>query len=202
MDTPTPEPGGVVLPGDIELVAIDRLVPYARNSRTHSDEQVAQIAASMREFGFTNPVLLDADDGIVAGHGRVLAARKLGMPAVPCLRLGHLTDIQRRAYVIADNKLALNANWDKDLLRLEMEELALAGIDTSLTGWGGVELESFLTDLDDWQSDIGKAEGVDPKNTTAKGKLTVSFDEHDREELREAITNCIDSLGLEGVSVT
>ena len=93
----------------LETIAIDRLIPYARNSRTHSDEQVAQVAASIREFGFTNPVLIDGEGGIIAGHGRVMAARKLGMADVPCIRLAHLSDAQKRAYIIADNKLALNA---------------------------------------------------------------------------------------------
>ena len=93
----------------LETIAIDRLIPYARNSRTHSDEQVAQVAASIKEFGFTNPVLIDNEGGIIAGHGRVMASRKLGMTEVPCIRLGHLTDAQKRAYVIADNKLAMNA---------------------------------------------------------------------------------------------
>jgi ParB-like chromosome segregation protein Spo0J len=91
---------------------VEALIPYARNARTHSDAQVAQIAGSIREFGFTNPVLLDGDNGIIAGHGRVLAARKLGLVEVPCIELAHLTPTQRRAYVIADNKLALNAGRD------------------------------------------------------------------------------------------
>ena len=96
----------------IETLAVDSLNPYARNSRTHSDAQIAQIAASVREYGFTNPVLIDADGGIIAGHGRVMAARALGMADVPCIRLAHLTDAQKRAYIIADNRLALNAGWD------------------------------------------------------------------------------------------
>jgi len=96
----------------IEHLAIDALIPYARNSRTHSAEQVAQVAASIREFGFTNPVLIDGEGGIIAGHGRVMAARQLGLAEVPCIRLAHLSEAQRRAYVIADNKLALNAGWD------------------------------------------------------------------------------------------
>src|SRR5690554_2361184 len=99
------------------------LVPYARNSRTHSDEQVAQIAGSIKEFGFTNPVLVDGEGGIIAGHGRVLAARKLGMESVPCIVLDYLTEAQKRAYVIADNKLALNAGWDDEMLALELGEL-------------------------------------------------------------------------------
>lgn len=93
----------------IESLPIERLIPYARNSRTHSDAQIAQVAASIREFGFTNPVLIDAEDGIIAGHGRVMAARKLGLDKVPCIRLAHLSETQKRAYIIADNKLALNA---------------------------------------------------------------------------------------------
>jgi ParB-like chromosome segregation protein Spo0J len=100
----------------IESVRIDVLIPFAKNSRTHDDAQVAQIAASIREFGFTNPVLIDEANGIIAGHGRVMAARKLKLAEVPCIRLAHLTDAQKRAYVIADNKLALNAGWDEAML--------------------------------------------------------------------------------------
>ncbi|MBK5203915.1 MAG: ParB N-terminal domain-containing protein, partial [Polaromonas sp.] len=105
----------------IEQLAVDVLVPYARNSRTHDDAQIAQIAASIKEFGFTNPVLIDADGGIIAGHGRVLAARKLSMDEVPCIRLDHLTDTQRQAYVIADNRIALGASWDDAMLALEIK---------------------------------------------------------------------------------
>ena len=107
----------------IETLALDALIPYARNSRTHSDEQIAQVAASIREFGFTNPVLIDADGGIIAGHGRVMAARKLGLAEVPCVRLAHLTEAQRRAYVIADTQLAMNAGWDDEMLALELRDL-------------------------------------------------------------------------------
>jgi len=119
------------------------LIPYARNSRTHSDEQVAQIAASIREFGFTNPVLVDGDRGIIAGHGRVLAARKLGMEQVPVIELAHLNAAQRRAYVIADNKLALNAGWDLDMLKVELQELD-GKLDLSLTGFSVGELAALF----------------------------------------------------------
>jgi ParB-like chromosome segregation protein Spo0J len=108
----------------IEQIPTADLIPYARNTRTHSPEQVAQIAGSIREFGFTNPVLIDGDNGIIAGHGRVMAASKLGLAKVPCIRLAHLTDTQKRAYIIADNKLALNAGWDEEMLALELGELA------------------------------------------------------------------------------
>src|SRR5690625_554360 len=94
---------------DYKKVSIDALIPYARNSRTHSDEQVAQIAASIKEFGFLNPIIIDGENGIIAGHGRVMAAQKLGLKELPCIEASHLTDAQRRAYIIADNKLALNA---------------------------------------------------------------------------------------------
>ena len=113
----------------IERWPTEKLVPYARNARTHSEEQVAQIAASIRVFGWTNPVLLDGANGIIAGHGRVLAARKLGMAEVPCIELSHLSEAQKKAYIIADNKLALNAGWDEDLLRAEMAALAAEDFD-------------------------------------------------------------------------
>lgn len=113
----------------IEYVGTSSLTPYARNSRTHLPEQVKQIAASIREFGFTNPVLIDDEGTIIAGHGRVLAAQHLQLAEVPCIRLGYLTETQRRAYVIADNKLALNAGWDEELLKLELEDLHLDNFD-------------------------------------------------------------------------
>lgn len=131
----------VVVQDRIELLPVEGLVPYARNSRTHSADQVAQIAASMREFGFTNPVLVDDTGGIIAGHGRVMAAKSLGMAEVPCIRLAHLSAAQRRAYVIADNKIALNAGWDDAMLRLELADLKSADFDLSLLGFSGEELD-------------------------------------------------------------
>jgi len=132
----------------IETLAVDRLIPYARNSRTHSEAQVAQIAASIKEFGFTNPVLIDADGGIIAGHGRVMGARQLGMTEVPCIRLGYLSDAQKRAYVIADNKLALNAGWDDAILALELRDLADVGYDMGLTGFDSKDIDALLATLD------------------------------------------------------
>lgn len=123
------------------------LIPYARNSRTHSDKQVAQIAASIKEFGFTNPILIDGDNCIIAGHGRVLGALKLGMKEVPCLVCDGWTDAQKKAYIIADNKLALNAGWDDELLSLELAELDGFGFDLSLTGFDESEVE-FLIGFD------------------------------------------------------
>jgi ParB-like chromosome segregation protein Spo0J len=128
----------------IEQIRTSDLIPYARNSRTHDDAQVAQIAGSIREFGFTNPVLIDADNGIIAGHGRVMAAGKLGMDKVPCIRLAHLTETQRRAYVIADNKLAMNAGWDEELLGLELADLREVDFDLGLMGFDAEEIEAAL----------------------------------------------------------
>lgn len=130
----------------IEYQAIDDLIPYARNSRTHSPEQIRQIAASIREFGFTNPVLIDDAGGIIAGHGRVMGAREVGLQAVPCIRLGYLTEAQRRAYVIADNKLALSAGWDEELLAAELADLQGDGFDLDLTGFSEDELDRLLAE--------------------------------------------------------
>lgn len=129
----------------IELWNVDRLQPYAKNSRTHSDEQVGQIAASITEFGFTNPVLVDSKDGIIAGHGRLLAAKRLNLTEVPVIVLDYLTDEQRRAYIIADNKLALNAGWNEELLASELSSLQESGFDVSLTGFSDEELEDLLS---------------------------------------------------------
>lgn len=128
----------------IEMLPIEGLIPYVNNSRTHSDEQVAQVAASIKEFGFTNPVLIDNDNMIIAGHGRIKAAMRLGLTEAPCIRLAHLTEAQKKAYIIADNKLALNAGWDDELLRLELGQLGEDGFDLSLTGFDDDELSKLL----------------------------------------------------------
>lgn len=140
-------PATIRVHSTIETLPIDALVPYARNSRTHSAEQVAQIAASIREFGFTNPVLIDEAGGIIAGHGRVLGARAVGLLAVPCLRLVGLSDAQKRAYVIADNKLALNAGWDDALLRQEMQSLQDMNFDMDLLGFSNEEMTELMASL-------------------------------------------------------
>jgi ParB-like chromosome segregation protein Spo0J len=128
----------------IEMMRTADLIPYARNSRTHSEAQVAQIAGSIREFGFTNPILIDSENGIIAGHGRVMAAQKLGLDKVPCIRLTHLTDTQRKAYIIADNKLALNSGWDEAMLGLELSDLREADFNLGLIGFDADEIEQAL----------------------------------------------------------
>jgi len=127
-------------------VPLASLIPYARNARTHSDAQVAQIAASIREFGFTNPILVDGEHGVIAGHGRLLAARKLGMTEVPTIELAHLGPAQKRAYILADNRLALSAGWDDDMLRIELGDLQAEGFDLGLTGFDPGEIFPLLID--------------------------------------------------------
>ncbi len=132
----------------IEYWPLDKLIPYARNPRTHSDAQVAQIAASIAEFGFNNPILVDTNAGIIAGHGRLLAARKLQLQQVPVIVLDHLSETQKRAYILADNKLALNAGWDEQLLGLELDALRDLDFNLDLTGFNEDELAAFLVGRD------------------------------------------------------
>ena len=127
-----------------KLAPVDALIPYARNARTHTPGQIAQIAASIREFGFTNPILIDGERGVIAGHGRLLAARQLGMDTVPTIELAHLTEAQKRAYVIADNRLALSAGWDDEMLRLELGDLQTVGFDLALTGFDIGEIDALF----------------------------------------------------------
>lgn len=151
----------------IETIKIDKIIPYARNARTHSPDQVAQIAASIREFGFTNPVLIDKDGGIIAGHGRVLAARQLDLTEIPCVRLGHLTDTQRRAYIIADNRLAETSGWDLKMLAMEIEDLRLEDFDIDLTGFSAEALEAMFEGDPDFkpgtEDDQGRLDQLEPK---------------------------------------
>ena len=135
----------------IEQIPTAELIPYARNSRTHSELQVQQIAGSIQEFGFCTPVLIDATNGIIAGHGRVMAAHLLKLATVPCLRLTHLTEAQKRAYVIADNRLALNSAWDTELLANELSDLHADEFDMGLLGFDADELETLMGFVPDFQ---------------------------------------------------
>lgn len=131
---------------DYKTASVSSLIPYARNSRTHSDEQVGKIAASIKEFGFLNPVIIDGENGIIAGHGRILAAQKLGLVTVPVIEASHLTDAQRRAYIIADNRLALDAGWDEEMLAVEFADLDAMDFDLSLTGFTLDEIAEITAD--------------------------------------------------------
>src|SRR6185312_16411870 len=152
---------------------VAELIPYARNARTHSDAQVAQIAASIREFGFTNPVLVDGEHGVIAGHGRLLAARKLGMAEVPTIELSHLTPAQKRAYILADNRLALSAGWDPDLLRIELGDLQADGFDLNLTGFDLDEISAILIDTSDGLTDPDQVPDVPETPVSQPGDLWV-----------------------------
>jgi len=170
------------------------LIPYANNSRMHSDEQVAQIAASIREFGFTNPLLIDESNGIIAGHGRLLAARLLGMESVPCIVLTGLTEAQKKALVIADNKLALNADWDEELLAAEIERLVELDFDTSLLGFDDDEIEALLANA------IEETEGLtDPDDVPDVEEHPVSV-HGDVWVLGRHKVLCGDSTNIEDVS--
>ena len=129
----------------IEKIPTDKLIPYARNAKKHDAAQVSKLAGSIREFGFNNPILIDSQNGIIAGHGRVLAAQQLGLADVPCIRLGHLTDTQRRAYILADNKLAeIGGGWDEEMLGLELADLRETDFDLGLLGFDARAIEDFL----------------------------------------------------------
>jgi len=177
---------GPVIPDKLERWPVERLVPYERNARTHSPEQLAQIAASIVEFGFTNPILVASDAGIIAGHGRLEAAKSLGLPEVPVVVLDHLSDAQRRAYVIADNQLALISGWDDELLKGELAELGELEFDLSLLGWGD-DLPTFAED-----PDYSALEELnDPTEELADGvmkAIQVEFRPEDYEEAKALVS--------------
>ena len=129
----------------IEHRPVEALIPYARNARAHSEAQVALIAGSIREYGFTNPILVDGESGVIAGHGRLMAARRLGLPKVPVIELAHLSESQKRAYILADNRLAEQAGWDKELLALELADLSELGVELPALGFDGAELDALLS---------------------------------------------------------
>jgi len=179
--------------------SVEDLIPYARNARTHSDEQVDKIAASIREFGFLNPVITDGQKGIVAGHCRVLAAKKLSMKEVPTIEASHLTEAQKRAYVIADNRLALDAGWDDELLKVEIEELDAEGFDLSLLGWGE-GLPEFASEPDysilDEMDDDGELEEL---ASGVKRAIQIEFEQEHYEEANELVKFWRDQEGYVGM---
>lgn len=151
---------------EFRTIPIDDLIPYPRNSRTHSPDQVTKIVASIKEFGFLSPIIVDGENGIVAGHGRVMAAKKLGLKKLPCIEASHLTEAQKRAYIIADNRLALDAGWDNEMLRIELQELDTDGFDLTITGFDFGELTTLFDNPDfspGTEDDQGKLDELDPK---------------------------------------
>jgi hypothetical protein len=160
------------------------LIPYVNNSRTHSDEQVAQIAASIKEFGWTNPILVDGENGIIAGHGRLLAARKLSYKEVPTIELSDLTETQKKAYIIADNKLALNADWDNEMLALELGELGDLGFDLDLTGFAADEIAEILSPEED-EDDSKYSKKIDAPVYEPSGDCPPILELYDRSKYEE-----------------
>lgn len=154
-----------------KAASVADLVPYARNSRTHSDAQVGKIAASIREFGFLNPVIVDGQNGIIAGHGRVMAAQKLGLASLPVIEAAHLTEAQKRAYIIADNRLALDAGWDSEMLKVA-QNLQADGFNLELTGFNLDEIAAFLVDATEGLTDPDAVPDVpvDPVSRLGDGR--------------------------------
>ena len=152
---------------------VEDLIPYARNARTHSEEQVTRIASSIKEFGWTNPILLDGDNGIIAGHGRVMAATKLGIEEVPTIQLSGLSDAQKKAYILADNRLALDAGWDEEMLRLELQELEEAGFDLELTGFDEGEINELLAEATTEESEDAEIPEPPKDPKSIKGEVWI-----------------------------
>lgn len=156
----------------VTYIDIEKLTPYVNNARVHDEANVAQIAASIREFGWTNPILVDGDNGVIAGHGRLLAARKLGLKSVPVIELAGLSDVQKKAYILADNKLTLNSKWDEDILQIELKQLKDVDFDLSITGFDEIEIDDVLHKDDNDKNAYPDAEGEDEvaecKNTICK----------------------------------
>lgn len=181
------------------LKKTDDLIPYVNNSRTHSEPQVNQIASSIKEFGFTNPVLIDEDEGVIAGHGRIMAAKKLKLDEVPCIVLNGLTEAQKKAYVIADNKLALNAGWDFEMLTNDLNRLQELDFDLALLGFGQAELETLLGEpidmsiLDELDDDE-----VESFEENVRKAIQIEFEADDYDEAQELIKHLRDSGGYVG----
>lgn len=163
----------------VEKWSIDKLIPYARNARTHSDEQVSQIAASIKEWGWTTPVLVDEQGGIIAGHGRTLAAQRLKMKEVPVMVAKGWSDTKKRAYIIADNKLALNGGWDNEMLAMELEELSGAGFDVELTGYSLDEIAELMGEVEGEEPDSKYTKKIDAPTYQPSGDQPLIADVYD-----------------------
>ena len=163
---------------------IEDLIPYARNARIHTSEQITRLASSIKEFGFVNPVLIDKDNGIIAGHGRVEAAKRLKLKTVPCLLVEHLTDTQKKAYILADNKLALDSKWDEEILKLELEELSGSNFDINFLNFDidfNTELKTEMDEIHDPEREITYKEQY--------GVIVICKDEQEQEKIYDELLN-------------
>ena len=178
---------------------VDKLIPYINNSRTHSDEQVAQIAASIKEFGWTNPILVDGANGIIAGHGRLMAARKLGYTEVPTIELKDLTETQRKAYIIADNRLALNAGWDNEMLTIELNDLLADGFALEMLGFDAGIVEQLLMGE---TADLGllPEEKLDNFLNGDTKILRLAYDEEEFSQITDALQQLQQKTGVDDFS--
>ena len=179
----------------IELWNLARLKPYENNAREHSVEQVAQIAASIVEFGFLNPILVDSNDGIVAGHGRLSAAKELALDVVPVVVLDHLTENQKKAYILVDNKLAENASWNEELLAQEIIKLNLQDFDLNILGWTDEEIKALQED--GWDSDIESVERNEENLDGIQGKIVVKLDPEYKDQVVDAINKYVEENNIE-----
>lgn len=180
----------------LELIDVDQLIPYANNARTHSDEQIKKIQASLREFGFINPVLIDKDCGIIAGHGRVEAAKREGLAQVPCVWVEHLTEAQKRAYILADNRLAMDAGWDMEMLSVELECLNEIDFDIDLTGFTDIEIDGLLGADAEPIDDSGNG-GITPTDhvlSIDRTKVILTDDEY--EQITRRLNSYIEDNGV------
>ena len=185
----------VAMAQKIELWNVARLIPYEKNARMHSPEQVAQIAASIIEFGFLNPILVDSKDGIVAGHGRLSAAKELALDVVPVVVLDHLTENQKKAYILVDNKLAENATWNEDLLAEEIIKLNLQDFDLNILGWTDEEIKALQED--GWASDIDDVEKNEENLDGIMGKIVVKLDPDYTDQVVNAINKFAEENNIE-----
>ena len=178
---------------------VDKLIPYINNSRTHSDEQIAQIAASIKEFGWTNPILVDGENGIIAGHGRLMAARKLGYTEVPTIELKDLTETQRKAYIIADNRLALNAGWDNEMLTIELNDLLADGFALEMLGFDAGIVEQLLMGE---TADLGllPEEKLDNFLNGDTKILRLAYDEEEFSQITDALQQLQQKTGVDDFS--
>mgnify|MGYP001806880460 CR=1 FL=1 len=196
MDTKINSKYNVAMAQKIELWNLARLKPYEKNAREHSQEQVGQIAASIVEFGFLNPILVDSNDGIVAGHGRLSAAKELALDVVPVVVLDHLTENQKKAYILVDNKLAENATWNEDLLAEEIIKLNLQDFDLNILGWSDEELKALQED--GWASDIEDLTKDDDEHLDGlQAKITILLDEDDKEKVVDALNEYCNSNNID-----
>lgn len=185
----------VAMAQKIELWDVARLIPYDKNAREHSPEQVAQIAASIIEFGFLNPILVDSKDGIVAGHGRLSAAKELALNVVPVVVLDHLTENQKKAYILVDNKLAENATWNEDLLAEEIIKLNLQDFDLNILGWTDEEIKALQED--GWASDIEDVEKNEENLDGIMGKIVIKLDPDYKIQVVDAINKFAEENNIE-----